>query len=127
MLTIYDQWFDGTITGIRHDSLFLNGTPFHFKEIKMIRKVRKGLNYKTDGVILMIAGGGVLFLGAFNGIYRGDPASEWYTTASFITAGALLATGFVLTRLEYKKYPLGRKYTLEYYQLNPNKKAGNSL
>src|SRR5215467_443547 len=87
METIYDQWFDGTITGIRHDSVFLNGIAFHYKEIKTIRIERTKLNYTTDGVLLMIAGAGVLVLGAVNGLYRGDPASEWYHPASYITAG----------------------------------------
>src|ERR1700721_2121107 len=55
METIYDQWFDGTITAIRNDSVFLNGLPFHYKEISAIRRGRTGLNYSTDGTILMLA------------------------------------------------------------------------
>jgi hypothetical protein len=119
--TIYDQWFDGTITAIRHDSVFVNDVPFHYKEIKTIRRERTKLNYETDGTILMIAGGGVLLLGAVNGLYRGDPANEWYTTTSYIVAGTLLVGGYLLTRAHYKKYNLGKKYTLEYLELNPNK------
>ncbi|HTQ27919.1 MAG TPA: hypothetical protein VMI35_07315 [Puia sp.] len=127
METIYNQWFEGTITGIRHDSLFLNGMPFHYKEIKTIRYERTKLNYKTDGVILMIAGAGVLLLGAVNGLYRGDPANEWYTTTSYITAGTLLVGGFILTKLQYKKYEIGKKYSLQYMELNPNKNNRDSL
>jgi hypothetical protein len=127
METIYEQWFDGTITGIQHDSVFLNGVPFHYKEIKTLRQDRKGLNYATDGVILMIAGAGVLLLGAVNGLYRGDPANEWYTTTSYIVAGSLLVGGFILTRLRYKTYELGKKYSLDYMELNPNKNDKSSL
>ena len=122
MQTIYDQWFDGTITAIRHDSIFVNGFPFHYKEISALRWERPKLNYRTDGVLLMIAGGGVLLLGAVNGLYRGDQFKDWYRPGSFITAGALLATGFLLIKLRFKKYHLGKKYTIQYLELNPNKK-----
>lgn len=122
METIYDQWFDGTITAIRNDSIFLNGLPFHYKEISAIRRERKGLNYSTDGAILMLAGGGLLFIGAVNGILRSDAFREWYTPTNLIVAGALIAGGFLLVKAHFKKYILGKKYSLEYLQLNPNKK-----
>jgi hypothetical protein len=121
METIYDQWFEGTITAIRHDSVFVNYFPFHYKEIKTIRFERSKLNYKADGVILMIAGAGVLLLGAVNGLYRGDPASQWYTPVSYITAGALLAGGYLMIRAQFKKYKIGKKYSLQYMEINPNK------
>jgi hypothetical protein len=126
METIYQQWFDGTISSIRHDSVFLDGVPFHYKEIMAIQRQRKGLNYKADGIILMAAGGGVLLLGAVNGLYRGDPANTWYAPASYIAAGTLLVGGFVLTRLETKKYVIGKKYTLEYLDLDPHTNPGRS-
>jgi len=127
MQTIYDQWFDGTITAIRHDSIFLNGTPFHYKEIRALQRERTKLNYKTDGTILMIAGGGVLVLGAVNGLYRNDQIKDWYSPVSFITAGALILGGYCLTRLQVKQYVLGKKYNLEYLELNPNKNGGGAL
>jgi hypothetical protein len=122
MQTIYDQWFEGTITAIRNDSVFLNGLPFHYKEISAIRRERTNLNYATDGTILMLAGGGLLLLGAVNGLLRGDAAKDWYTPANFIVAGTLLAGGFLLRKARFKKYFLGKKYVLEYFTLNPNKK-----
>ena len=90
-------------------------------EIKTIRFERTKLNYKADGLILMIAGGGVLMLGAVNGLYRGDPASQWYTPVSYITAGALLGLGFLLLHSQYKKYHLGKKYMLQYLSVTSNK------
>ena len=120
--TIYHQWFDGVITAIRHDSVFINDYPFHYKEIATIQAERKSLNYTEDGVLLMVAGGGVLLLGAVNGAYRGDNAKTWYSSGSFITAGALLVTGFLLTRSRYKNYHLGKKFTLEYLALDLDKK-----
>jgi hypothetical protein len=122
METIYDQWFEGTITAIRNDSVFINSFPFHYKEIKTIRLERTKLNYKADGLILMMAGAGVLLLGAVNGLYRGDPASQWYTPVSYITAGTLLAGGFLILKAQFRKFHLGKKFTLEYLEINPNKK-----
>lgn len=121
--TIYHQWLGGVITAIRHDSLFINDYPFNYKEIAAIRAERKQLDYSSFGVLFMIAGGGVLLLNAVNGAYRGDKANTWYTSGSFITAGALLVGGFLLTRIRgYKDYHLGKKYTLEYFALDLDKK-----
>ena len=120
--TIYHQWFNGMITAVRHDSIFIDGFPFHYKEIATIKKERKSLNYEADGVLLMVAGGGVILLGAVNGWYRGDNAGSWYTATSYITAGALLIGGYLLTKARYKYYHLGKKYKLTYISLDPNQK-----
>jgi hypothetical protein len=119
--TIYHQWFEGVITAIRHDSVFINDYPFHYKEIASIKIERKNLNYTEDGALLMIAGGGVLLLNAVNGAYRGDKIKSWYTSGSIITSAALLATGFLLIKSRFVKYHLGKKYTLEYLALDLDK------
>jgi hypothetical protein len=122
METIYNQWFSGTIEAIRHDSLYINGAAFHYKEIAVIRRERTKLNYQTDGSLLMIAGGGVLLLGAVNGLYRSDPARKWFTPTSFITAGGLLLLGFFIRKSQFQKYRLGKKYSLQYLALGADKK-----
>ncbi len=122
METIYNQWFNGTIEAIRNDSIFINGIAFHYKEIAVIRRERTKLNYQTDGSLLIIAGGGVLLLGAVNGLRRSDPAKSWYTPGSFITAGSLLLLGIFIRLSQFQKYHLGRKYTLQYLALGANKK-----
>jgi hypothetical protein len=92
--TIYQQWFQGTIDLVRHDSIFINGSVFHYKEIAAIRLYRKHLNYQTDGALLMTAGAGVLLLGAVNGLVRHDPVSAWYTTTSYIIIARLFIIAF---------------------------------
>lgn len=121
METVYDQWLEGYITAIRNDSVFVNNFPFHYKEIRTIRWERNKLNYKPDGIILMAAGAGVLVIGTVNGLYRGDPASQWFTATGYITAGVLLLGGYLLIKAQYKKYHLGKKYTLEYLNVNINR------
>ncbi|MFI5153778.1 MAG: hypothetical protein ACHQET_10625 [Chitinophagales bacterium] len=121
METVYDQWLEGYITAIRHDSVFLNNFPFHYKEIKTIRYERTKFPYKANGILLMIAGGGVLLIGTVNGLYRGDPANQWFTPVGYITAGAMLLGGYFLMKAQYRKYRLGKKYTLDYLNVNINR------
>ena len=122
METIYDQWFDGTITAIRNDSVFLNGLPFDIKEISAIKRERTGLNYGLDGTLLMAAGGAALIVAGVNGILQSSDFSQWYSPAYLAVAGSFLVGGFLLKHAHFKKYNLGKKYTLEYLSLNPNKK-----
>lgn len=117
METVYDQWLEGYITAIRHDSVFLNYFPFHYKEIKTIRYERTNFPYKVNGILLMAAGGGVVVLNTVNGLYRGDPANQWFTTASLITLSAMVLGGYFLMKAQYKKYRLGKKYTLDYLNI----------
>ena len=119
--TVYKQWFEGSIELIRHDSVFIDGLVFHYKEIAAIRIKRNKINYITDGTLLMAAGVGVLLLGAINGLYRGDPLKSWYTPASYLTAGGLLALGYLIRSSATKTYTLGKKYTLQYLALSADK------
>jgi hypothetical protein len=119
--TIYNQWFSGEIEDLRHDTIYINGQAFNYKEVSAIRIEGKKMNYSNNGFILMEAGVGVLLLGAVNGLYRHDQAKDWYKTSSFIVAGALLLTGFLLIRSRSKTYTLGKKFRLEYLTINPYK------
>jgi hypothetical protein len=119
MQTIYNQWFDGTITDMRHDSVFVNGMPFHYKEIAAIRisHVNFGNTVLADG--MMVAGGGIFVLGAVNGLNRGDSSNQWYTGSGLVTGAALLVVGYLLTRTRAKTYKIGNKYKLDYLALGP--------
>lgn len=116
--TIYDQWFDGYVTALRNDSVFINNIPFHYKEIRAIRREREKLNYVQDGTLLMIAGGGVVALNVINGLYRKDKAGQWFSTGGWIAAGALLGGGYLLRKANKKIYPIGKKYQLHYLDLH---------
>jgi hypothetical protein len=122
--TVYDQWFDGALTDLRNDSVFINGIPFHYREIKAMRMERGKLNYAQDGTLLIIAGGGVLLLNVVNGLYRNDKAKDWLSTSGWITAGALILGGILLRKARIKNYPLGKKYGLHYLDLHSDNPAG---
>jgi hypothetical protein len=114
MQTIYNQWFQGTITNMRKDSIFLNGLPFHYKEIAGIRRTHLNFGNTLLPGFMMVVGAGTFVLGAVNGLYRKDDARDWYTTSGLISGGALLVGGYLLTRTRVKTYRIGRKFSLDY-------------
>ncbi len=128
METVYGQRFQGMITNIRHDSIFLDGQPWHYKEIAVIHRKRIKSDFLVFGTALMAVSGGILILGAVNGLYRKDPFNEWYTKSGLITAGIALAGGYLLRRSYYVRYPIGKKYALLYVDAGAfNKKDAHSF
>jgi hypothetical protein len=120
--TVYKQRFQGIITDLRHDSIFLNDRAWHYKEIAVIHDTRGKSGYMLFGTAMLVASGGILVLNAVNGAYRGDEFKDWYTQSALITAAALAVGGILLRRAYYVHYHLGKKFKLQYLQLNPNKK-----
>jgi hypothetical protein len=112
METIYGQWFNGTITQMKHDTVFVNGLGFHYKEIRSVRRTH--LNF---GNTMFVAAGGILILNAVNGALRHDKAATWYTHSAVVTGIALAVGGFVLTRTRRSTYHLGHKFKLDYLEL----------
>jgi len=116
--TVYRQWLTGVITDLRHDSIYFNGMAFHYKEIRAIRRTHYNFGNTVLPYGMMAAGAGIFILNAVNGAYRHDKAKDWYTHSSVITGSALLAGGFILSRFTRTTYHLGRRYKLEYLELN---------
>jgi hypothetical protein len=123
MRSVYDQWFDGQITDMRHDSVFVNGIGFHYKEIAAIRIVHSNFSNSVLAAGMMVSGAGIFILGAVNGLYRGDKSKDWYTTSGLITGAGLLVGGFLLTRTRASVYTIGNRIKLTYLVLGSDKKA----
>ncbi len=115
--TVYDQWFEGTLTDLKNDSVYVNNIPFHVKEIDELRNNFSKLHLQSAGTILIVAGVGVLALNVINGLYTNESAGEWIKASGWITAGALIITGIILRNAKYNNYPIGKKYTLHYLNL----------
>src|SRR4030095_2959207 len=103
--TVNKSYADGAITKITNDSVFIRHfdiersetqyggvyfdtafrytTAIHVKEIGAVVIAKGNSNRKTNGTILMVAGGGVMLLGAVNGLYRGDPPKDWYKPSAY--------------------------------------------
>jgi hypothetical protein len=120
--TIYDQQFQGTITEIWHDSIFIDGMPFHYREIASFKRAKLFSGFLMMGTGLMIAGGGFIVLSAINGALRGDQFKLWHTTAGLITVGAFEVAGYIIRKAFYVTYNIGKKYQLQYFALGKNKK-----
>jgi hypothetical protein len=116
--TVYGQWLGGNIEDMYHDSIYIIGQVFHYKEIAAIRFTgrKNGNNYL--GTMAIIAGGGFLAIGAVNGMLRKDASKDWYTTSGLVIGGALIGGGFLLTKFRSKDYNLGGRFKLQYLQIS---------
>jgi hypothetical protein len=123
MRSVYDQWFDGEITDMRHDTVFVNGVGFNYKEISAIRIGHGNFSNSVLSAGMMVSGAGIFILGAVNGLYRGDKSKDWYTTSGLITGAGLLVGGFLLTRTRASVYTIGNRIKLNYLVLGSDKKA----
>ena len=121
--TIYIRHFEIVRTGTEYggvyfDTSFRYTTAIHIKDIGAIHPFRSMRGYANSGFMLMIAGGGVMVLGAVNGLYRNESIGDWYKPSGFITAGVLAGTGYLLRRASKKKFVIGRKYQLKILSIN---------
>jgi hypothetical protein len=120
--TIYNQWLTGVIEDMHHDTIYIVGQAFNYKEIAAIRRVNTNINYGSIGSLMMVAGAGFMAIGAVNGLLRHDPAGQWYTTSGYIIGGSLVGVGFLLSRLTAKNYNLGHRFKLQYLQISKDKR-----
>jgi hypothetical protein len=122
--TIYIRHYDIRQTataygGVYFDTAFRYTTAIHYRDIGALVKPQKDMaKGKKNGNILIIAGAGVLALGAINGLYRNEPPKDWYKPSGFITAGVLVGLGLLSKHGPRPTIPIGKKYTLKILQLD---------
>lgn len=116
--TVYGQWFTGTIDDLHHDTVYINGQAFSYKEIAALSREKNSLvTGKGAGLAAIVVGTGVFVLGAVNGGIRGDRTRDWYTTSGIVLGSALITTGVVLIATAKKYYKLGGRFKLQYMQI----------
>ena len=115
--TVYGQWFSGTIEDLHHDTIYISGQAFSYKEIAAISRERTKLSNRGTGILLMTAGAGLFAISAVNGVYRSDKAKDWYKPTGVIIGGALITGGLLLVATAKKYYTLGGKFKLQYMQI----------
>jgi len=120
--TVYGQWFTGNIEDMHHDTIYIVGQAFSYKEIAAIQRINTNINYGSIGTLMMVAGGGFMAIGAINGLLRHDPAGQWYTTSGYIIGGTLVGVGFLLSRVTAKNYNLGGRFKLQYLQISKDRR-----
>jgi hypothetical protein len=121
--SLFVRYFDIIATGtpyggVYFDTSFRFTTAIHVSDIGALHPFSDRSGRARSGMIMMVAGGGILVLGAVNGLYRGDKIKEWYKPASFITAGAFAAAGYLWRKSSKKKLVIGRKYQLKILSIN---------
>jgi hypothetical protein len=104
--------------GIYFDTAFRYTTAIHYKDIGAVISPIDRSGRKRAGSLFLLAGGGVLALGAINGLYRGDPPREWYKPSSYIVAGALAGLGALFKFGGNPRMPVGKKYNLKILPLD---------
>lgn len=121
--TIYIRHFDIQQTatsygGIYFDTVFRYTTAIHYHDIGALMSQADLARRKGNAIKLFIAAGGVLVLGAVNGLYRGDPVKEWYTTSGYVVAGTLTVLGILKNRSANPRILIGKKYSLKILTLD---------
>lgn len=87
---------------------------FNYKEIAAIPRSPKGFEFVRNGTLFLIGGGGYAFLHTFNGLIQ----KREIDAATLLISGGFAATGFVMYKRRKYYYPIGKKYTLEYIEMN---------
>ena len=121
--TIYIRHFDieKTFTaygGILFDTAFRYTTSIHYKDIGALLSSTTHPARRKNGTLLLIAGGGVLALGAINGLYRHDKPRDWYKPSGYIVAGTLTGLGTLMKLSSDPKSTIGKKYQLNIVPLD---------
>lgn len=117
------EWLEGPIEDMRHDSVYLEGQVFSYKDITAIQRTRTKSGLMLFGSAAWVIAGGIIVLGAVNGgLVRHDPAREWYTTSGLVTAGVMAVAGYFMRNSYVRTYHLGGRFKLVYLVLNPRRK-----
>lgn len=138
--TINGAYINANIQGIKSDTLFLKefivrtmltqlgvyirdtvgvyNLQYHYNEIKIIGKEKKGFNLSGSAASLM--GGGALLMVASGVVYLAD--REKFSPALLIASASLAGLGFVMAKTTGKGMEIGKKYNLVYLSLSDNKK-----
>ena len=126
------QWIQGRIRELREDSVLLdvmviNQMPgkygtivtdtgrvgllrMHVKEIYALPKRNSGTGIISNGALFKLGGGGYIFLNIFNSLIKNEQVFSARNVTGLGIAGAVLATGFILSATHKDYIRLGKKY-----------------
>lgn len=135
-ITIAGNEVTGTIKKIEKDSLFIqvyderrNYTPwgtsfwdtiavglsrYHYKEIREVIKPQRGFGFIRNGILFIVGGTAYAILHSVNGLYLKQPIDP----VTMGISGGVAATGIILQRLHKRTVKLGKKYQLNYINVN---------
>jgi hypothetical protein len=105
------------IEGIGKDYIIISGQELPLSEIAVVWHHRTTFNFVASGRALQVAAPGYLIIGMANSLFQGTSIVP--TTTNLIVAGSLLTAGTLMPRLQVKRYPIGRRFTLRVVQSDP--------
>jgi hypothetical protein len=116
--TIFIQYFDvrraynrwGTSIS---DTLTTYLFRYHYNEIKSIPKSTTAFEFVRDGTIFIIGGVGYAALHLINSAIQ----HEEVVGKTVAIAGGVAAAGFIMRKLRKKSYVIGKKYNLQYVNM----------
>lgn len=116
--TLYIQYYDVRRAYTRWqtsvaDTITAYLLRYHYNEIKAIPKSLSAFEFVRDGTIFMIGGVGYAGLHLINSAIHEEKV-EGKTVA---IAGGVAAAGFVMRKLRNKNYVIGKKYSLQYVNM----------
>lgn len=86
---------------------------YHYNEIKSIPKSTTAFEFVRDGTIFMIGGVGYAALHLINSAIQ----HEEVVGKTVAIAGGVAAAGFIMRTLRKKSYVIGKKYNLQYVNM----------
>ena len=120
--TLYISYFDVrrayTIWGTSvADTIATYLEKYHYNEIKSIPKQHQSFEFVRDGTIFMIGGIGYAALHLINaGIQHSEVDGK-----TLAIAGGVAAGGFIMHKLRKRDYFIGKKYKLQYVNMQQGK------
>jgi hypothetical protein len=86
---------------------------YHYNEIRAIPKSLSAFEFVRDGTIFMIGGVGYAALHLINSAIQ----EEEVVGKTVAIAGGVAVAGFIMKKLRKKKYVMGKKYSLQYVNM----------
>lgn len=141
LTTIEGRGFEGWITQIRNDSVFIKvydirtlptqfgttmvdtvgsfqfGLPYQ-NIFRIEVKDRNSFNFITNGTIFMIGGLGYAALNVINGAYLKEPLTDSQNLTSLGIALGVAGAGYLLNRIDHHKKNTGKKYKIVYVRMS---------
>lgn len=100
------------------DTVAIYRSRMHYHQIESIIKERTGFNWRGSGYALFY--GGILLTAAGLGTWIfSEPDTRYYASPELVIgAAALTGIGYFLKRSRVPELKIGKKYSLEYVNLN---------
>ncbi|MBI2968979.1 MAG: hypothetical protein HYY40_14350 [Bacteroidetes bacterium] len=105
------RWSTGKIDSICDGFFIIHGVEIFLKDIQSVKIIRKSLNYREGGCMLIM--GGIFFttVELFNEVVNGE--KPYISASTGILSSLFIFNGIIFELMSERKFILGEKFTLE--------------